>query len=223
MCHVIHVDFFWHKTIRTLHKHARSNTFWFFMFDLWLPSPSAFRFPSPCTVWFDRCQWSSLLSSLLQALRGPADLALNHGPSSWDSWRWTSDHGPWARVTRCTRYFISCCSCVDVMLVYGCDINFGFCFGGFREALGDACGIIEEQFKDFQRILDKSRQIMLTCDVIWWWWWVFNVDDVTCVCCVLESAWIKDLDLCKVGIWTCWYFIVNVTRSSDMQSISWMA
>ena len=38
---------------------------------------------------------------------------------------------------------------------------------GSREALGDAWGIIEGQLGHPRSILDKSRDRMITCDVIW--------------------------------------------------------
>ena len=97
----------------------------------------------------------------LQSLRGPADPTLNPGPLSWDFCLWTLDHGPWAQVSRFTRYFIGIWVCFDVLLVFTRVSRVFAAWTGSRGALGDAWGIIEGS------ILDKTRERMITCDVLW--------------------------------------------------------
>ena len=69
---------------------------------------------------------------------------------------------------------------------------------GSREALGDALGIIEGQLGHLRGILDKSREIMITCDV--YCHDVFLKNDWFYIgfAYVLQSARITDLGLWKV-------------------------
>ena len=110
-----------------------------------------------CLPDFCDCYW--IAAVLFQV--GPASPALNPGPLSWDRWCWTSDHGPWVRVTTYTRCFIIiCCSVLTLCLhfiFFVCFWSLGALSGGGWGRLGNHWGAIwatSEHFRQVKRTND---------------------------------------------------------------------
>ena len=118
----------------------------------------------------------------------------------------TNDLELWkAGIVQVSRYtwhfivFVYVWTCCLNLLVFSNVVGLG--------GRSDARGIMEGQLGHPRDILDKSRELMKTCDVLWWcdlermcWCYTSFIN-------VLGCAQIEDLGLWEDGIWTCWYFV----------------